>query len=226
MASTNRDWLPTTHEALYDKSLITKNYAEGHLGDIGAGKTAEWINSDFKVKWQAFANAFLAWQNPATRTPVIIAMLQETEKAFRPAYREFYRYVKNNPVVTDDMLVAMALPLRSDNKPTPAPVPTSYPIAKIDIGTVSRLTVSYVDSHTGKKGKPRGVAGAVIHWAILPAPPVDYAEMFHSVLNTNSPLILDFAEEERDKTVYFRLAWQNVRGEKGAYSDIVSARVP
>ncbi|MDR0873790.1 MAG: hypothetical protein LBN27_10070 [Prevotellaceae bacterium] len=224
--ATNNDWLPTSHEALYDKGLQTKSYAEGHLGDIGAGKTAEWINSDFKVKWQDFANAFLAWQNPSQRTPQKVAALREKEYAFKTAYREFYRYVKNNPVVTDEMLVAMGFPPHSDNKPTPAPVPTSYPIAKIDIGTVSRLTVHYADSATGKKGKPQGVAGAVIHWAILPAPPTDYAELFHSVLNTNSPLVLDFAEEERDRIAYFRLAWQNVRGEKGAYGEIVSARIP
>jgi hypothetical protein len=223
------DWIPVrNHVKLHTQSTATKTYVDGKFGDFGInGKGAEWVNNVFKVKWLTLDNAYKAWDSEGERTPAKIAALQDAERDFIPAYRELYMgFLKNNPNVTDSDLVEMGLPKRKVNPPTPAPVPTTYPIAKIDISLVSRLTISYVDSHTGKKGKPKGVAGAVIHWAILPAPPKDYAELYNSVLHTNSPLVLDFTEEQRDKTVYFRFAWQNVRGEKGAYGEIVSARVP
>jgi hypothetical protein len=46
------------------------------------------------------------------------------------------------------------------------------------------------------------------------------------VLATRTPHILEFTEEERGKTVYVAICWQNEKGEKGPWSEIESAIVP
>lgn len=43
----------------------------------------------------------------------------------------------------------------------------------------------------------------------------------------NSPAhTLTFDENQRGKTVYFALRWENTRGEKGPWSQIVSSIIP
>jgi hypothetical protein len=76
------------------------------------------------------------------------------------------------------------------------------------------------------KAKPYGVNGAVIIYAVLDAPPADHSALTSSVLATRTPHILEFTEEERGKTVYVAICWQNEKGQKGPWSEIESAIVP
>ncbi|MDR0751261.1 MAG: hypothetical protein LBF12_01545, partial [Christensenellaceae bacterium] len=68
--------------------------------------------------------------------------------------------------------------------------------------------------------------GAVIAYAVLDAPPADVSALIRSVLATRTPHILEFTEEERGKTVYVAICWQNEKGERGPWSEIESAIVP
>jgi hypothetical protein len=76
------------------------------------------------------------------------------------------------------------------------------------------------------KAKPYGVNGAVIAYAVLDAPPADVSALTRSVPATRTPHVLEFTEEERGKTVYVAICWQNEKGEKGPWSEIESAIVP
>jgi hypothetical protein len=40
--------------------------------------------------------------------------------------------------------------------------------------------------------------------------------MTHSAVNTHSPCTFIFEHDQRGKTVYFALRWENTRGEKGS----------
>jgi hypothetical protein len=51
-------------------------------------------------------------------------------------------------------------------------------------------------------------------------------DLTRSVLATRTPHILEFTEEERGKTVYVAICWQNEKGEKGPWSEMESAIVP
>jgi hypothetical protein len=41
-----------------------------------------------------------------------------------------------------------------------------------------------------------------------------------------TPHVLEFTEEERGKTVYVAICWQNEKGQKGPWSEIENAIVP
>jgi hypothetical protein len=79
---------------------------------------------------------------------------------------------------------------------------------------------------TGKKAKPHGVSGAVARYDVLDAPPADVNDLKQSLLDTASPCHLDFSEAQRGSRVYYCLAWQNTRGEKGPWSQIEMAIIP
>jgi hypothetical protein len=68
--------------------------------------------------------------------------------------------------------------------------------------------------------------GAVIVYAVLAEPPADPDALTRSVLATRTPHVFEFTEEERGKTVYVAICWQNEKGEKGPWSEIESAIVP
>ena len=224
---TTTNWFPRTHAGLYNKCLQTVTYLNAHLVALGIeGKAADWLSDSFDPIWQALSTAFLAWQDPSQRTTQKIAALNEAELLFKPLYRELYAFLKGNPVVKDDDLVAMGFPARSTSRPTPVPMPTSHPRANIDIGTLRQLTVNFVDSVTGRRGKPKGVGGAVVRWGILNEPPTDVEMLKSTILDTKTPIVLKFNESDRQKTAYICLAWQNMRGEMGPWSKITSAVIP
>jgi hypothetical protein len=65
-----------------------------------------------------------------------------------------------------------------------------------------------------------------IGWTQSDTPITRWDELTHSNVDTNSPFTLSFENDQRGKTVYFALRWENTRGEKGPWSGIASAIIP
>jgi hypothetical protein len=228
----NQDWLPQNHEALYNQATQTMDYltASGNLVRMGFGADTpqgEWLVNTFDVTYTAFITAYTAWANPAERTSVKTANLVAAEKLFNPLYRQLYTgFLKVSPLVTDADLVAMGLPQRSDDKPTPAPVPTTVPVTEIVLPAPATVEIHFHDEGKKSVAKPKGVHGAEICWAILDAPPSHWNDLTNSSFDTRTPLRLEFDIEERGKTLYFAIRWENTRGEKGPWSEIQTAVIP
>jgi hypothetical protein len=82
------------------------------------------------------------------------------------------------------------------------------------------------DNGSSSKAKPAGVHGVEIRWMFLEHPPVSVNELANSAFDTGTPFTLNFDESDRGKTVYFCLRWENSKGEKGPWGEIVSAIIP
>jgi hypothetical protein len=143
-------------------------------------------------------------------------------KTIRDFVNTFLRF---NRAVTDDDRVQLGLNV-PDVKPTPAPVPATYPDVDPDSSVIMRITLHYRDKGSSSRAKPAGVHGAEIRWAILDAPPAETDDLLHFDFSTHTPHTFEFKESERGKTVYFRLCWENTRGQKGPWSEIISAIIP
>ncbi|MDR2440746.1 MAG: hypothetical protein LBE12_15395 [Planctomycetaceae bacterium] len=226
------DWLPSNHEALYDQAMVTWMYLQAaetrtRMGLASSTAQGQWFDTEFAQGFYNFQSAFEAWKDPAQRTPIKIEKLKEAESVFRTTYRKFYTgFLKESPLVMDDDLVAMGMPSRTSGH-VPAPVATTYPDFDIDSGTIRRLSIHFYDQGKKKtKAKPKGQHGAEIRWAILDAPPTKINDLINSSFDTRSPLTLDFEENQRGKNVYFCLRWENTRGEKGPWSEIIGAIIP
>ncbi|MDR0582023.1 MAG: hypothetical protein LBG31_03565, partial [Prevotellaceae bacterium] len=90
-----------------------------------------------------------------------------------------------------------------------------------------RLTIHFYDQGSKKsKAKPKGQHCAEIKWGILPAPPASVNDLAHSDVDTHTPFTLEFDESQRGSTVYFCLRWENTTGQKGPWSEIMSAIIP
>jgi hypothetical protein len=70
------------------------------------------------------------------------------------------------------------------------------------------------------------VHGAEILYEIRDEPPATAEDLRHSSFATKTRMVYTFTEAERGKKVYFAARWENTRGEKGPWSDVVSAIIP
>jgi hypothetical protein len=97
---------------------------------------------------------------------------------------------------------------------------------EIKLRNIRELLVNFWIKGSSNKAKPAGYDGAVIVWDILDSPPAEPLSLTRHTMASRTPHALEFAEEERGKTVYIALAWQNERGIIGAWSGIQSGIVP
>jgi hypothetical protein len=159
------------------------------------------------------------------KTSVTVARKNDARKALLTKIRTLVHFRLRNPLITDAQRMELGLHVR-DTTRTPVPVPISRPELDIDVLDVRRLKLLFHDmGHTGK-AKPYGVSGAVIASAVLDAPPASPDALTRSVLATRTPHILEFSEEERGKTLYVAICWQNQKGQRGPWSEIKSAIIP
>lgn len=175
------------------------------------------------------ANAAFAALQKQTGSPaknaIIVSQKNDARKNLVSIIRTLVGFRLRNPVITDAERIAVGLHVR-DTRPTAINVPKLCPGVIIKVVGFRRLKVFFRNLETKGKGKPYGAIGAVIIYAVLDAPPSGTGALTRSVLATRTPHILEFTEEERGKTVYIAICWQNGKGEMGPFSDIEKAIIP
>jgi hypothetical protein len=223
------DWLSHNHEGLFNQSNETVDYLTPEvLNRIGIMGTAyTWYDTDFLPKHRILNTAFLDWRNQADRSRAKTAALLTAEENFIPSYRKLYTgFLKNNPLVTDEDLVSMGLPKHPSGGKTPPTPPTEVLEATTDTSKPGVVGINFRSKNEKGTAKPKNVRGAEIVHAVLDSPPVDWSQLIHSDFDTRTPAQLVFSGNQRGKTVYFALRWENNVGQKGPWSDIYSAIIP
>jgi hypothetical protein len=224
----NKDWMPKSHEGIYDLATVVTAYlTTAKLAAIGiAGEALTWYNNQFLVLYNAFEAAFNDWKNPAERTRNKTAALELAEKQFVVAYRALYTgYIKNNPLVTNVDLVDMGFPERSSGH-TPSKPPTDFVEASVMLTGPAIITIAYRIKGEAGRAKPKNCHGMELRWVISDTPPTDWTQLINSVFDTSSPLQLTFTGEQRGKTLFYAMRWENNIGQKGPWSEILSVIIP
>jgi hypothetical protein len=159
-------------------------------------------------------------------TPVQTAEKNRVRKSSEKILRDFVnRFLRYEPV-TDEDRDSMGIPNKKAGR-SPIPVPTTSPQLLIDTGTRRRIIIHYKDEKSGHRGKPDGVHGIEVRWAILEHPPLSIKELANSSFDTSPPLILEFDEQDRGKHIYMAGSWEIGReGEKGPFGAIEEAVIP
>jgi hypothetical protein len=224
----HKDWLPHNHQKLLAKGVLIYDYitATGNRDRMGfatATPQGIWFDNNYGPNLTYLENAYKAWEDPATRTKILTADLKAREKVFIPIIRKLYKsFLKDSPLVTDHDLAAMELPPRTDGSRTPVPLPTSLPIPTRIDSISRRLTIRYVDSKTGKRGRPDYVRGAAIFWQVFTEEQKDIPlkNLVHTKFNNVSPFIINFTDEDRGKYFYFAMQWVNTETKGGPVGDV------
>jgi hypothetical protein len=219
----NGDWLPSREQDLADLCQKWKTGLENPANITNFG----WKQAEVKetlAKITAFLTARTAYEEVDSTANRMAK--DETKKAAKSAMRDFanssIRY--NKQMKNDDKLGYGIRPV--DRTSTTARAPESYPEAEPDTSIIRQITINFWDSVTKKRGKPHGVHGAEIRWAILDHAPASVDELSNSDFDTASPLTLKFDESRRGQRLYFCLHWETNTNVKGPYGEIYSAIIP
>jgi hypothetical protein len=172
-----------------------------------------------------------AWQDVQSRTAALAQAVQlkdDTRATFESAIRALVNKLQSSAAVSNDERAALGITVR-DKTRTAVPVPTTRPVAVVNTSQRLRHEIAFADEGTPtKKARPRGVMGAEIWRAVTaagaaaPAHPSGYTFI---ALDTSTPYVLDFAGADAGKTAHYILRWVNTRGQKGPWSETVSATI-
>lgn len=188
----------------------------------------KWLISDKAIsaldpqrsRWNTAIGVF---QDPGKRTPPVVQEKNDARAEYEPVLRTFIQgYLMHNPLVTDADRLKMELPIY-DRKPTPAPVPETRPEIEVDFAQIARHVLHVRDSKSKGSGRPPHVIGFEI-WRRIGGDTEPVTREMHLVEQAvHSPHTLEYEFEERGKRIWYRTRWVNTRGEKGPWSEIVSA---
>ncbi|MDR0525976.1 MAG: hypothetical protein LBG90_08935 [Spirochaetaceae bacterium] len=216
------DYIPSSDSAFLEWAKTLIGYVQPKLQSFNIPAEAF---PPLQAELTAYSAAFSAAQNP-NRGKVDVLNKNEARDALKGNLRTFVKaYLAYNPALSDADKEKMGLPLHN-NPRTPAPVPASVPELEVDTSVIRHIAVHFRDAGSDRRGKPPHVHGAELRWAILDRPPQSVEDLVKSVFDTASPYTFAFDEADRGKAVYFCPCWENGKGEKGPYGEIVKAIIP
>jgi hypothetical protein len=216
-------WLPGKEQDLVD---LCEKWDDGL--DNPANTTAFGWNpaevSSASARVHGFLTARTAYEKDNSSRNRLIK--DEAKQAAKAAMRDFANTsIRHNKLMQEEDKRNYGIHT-PDPTPSPVTAPTSFPEAKADTSVIRLVGIHFWDSVTKKRGKPHGVHGAEIRWAVLDRPPVSVAELAHSDFDTASPFTLTFDETDRGKRLYFCLRWETNTNLKGPDGEIYSAIIP
>jgi hypothetical protein len=118
----------------------------------------------------------------------------------------------------------MELPIHKTTRDH-SPVATTWLWVFVSVDQERHLKFDFRGSEASK-AKPDGQHGMELVGQIGGEMPTDQNKMPLSYFDTNSPLVIEFNEEDRGKEFFFSYRWENNVGEKGPWSNIFRAIIP
>jgi hypothetical protein len=216
------DFIPQSDRSLVNWLKVLYAYL---LTKFGAWNIPTSAVNELNTLILTFSTAFDVTENPATKTKVTVQLKNAAKKAVKDNVRSFLKaYVTYNPLVTDADRDAMALPVHKTTH-EPAPVSQNYPWVQVVLYLIRHLRFEFGASETSK-AKPAGQHGMELAGRVSEEKPTDIQELTLSFFDTHTPLTIAFKEDERGKTFWYAVRWENTRGEKGPWSEIQSTIIP
>jgi hypothetical protein len=176
-----------------------------------------------RARW---ITAVTAYRNTAIRTSAVVQEKNDARKNYVSVLRNFIQgQLVRNSNVTDADRRSMGLPVY-DRTPTKPGVPTSRMEMEVFFSQIVQHVIRVRDSETKSAAKPRHVIGFELWRRIGGETKPVIEEMQLVELVVRSPHKLEYSFAERGKYVWYTSRWVNTRGEKGPWSEFVSAIVP
>ncbi|MDR1964972.1 MAG: hypothetical protein LBQ50_14470 [Planctomycetaceae bacterium] len=214
---TKHDYLPRSDQGLlvWAKNLVL--YAMEHYD---AMKIPEESVVLLQQQYSAYSNTLTKAEFP-NRGKLDVLEKNEARDVLKSSLRKFVQGFLYNPAVTDVDREAMGVPSH-DRNPTSRPAPDTHPVITTESKNHYELILHIRDSGRSRRKKPENAIGAVVYFKTSDEPITDPNQLTSSVLVTRASHILEFPPSERGKTVYMAARWENAKGEKGPWSEIIS----
>jgi hypothetical protein len=206
---------------IWDKNLFARVVANANRWNLNP---ASWSHIDPPMI-TAYENAYKKSQDPNSGTADTLEKNQ-TRDVLKKATRIYVKeHLEYNSLITDEERLHMGLPVH-DPKPSPSKDPHTYPLLSAKLPAPGVVEIHFVDSESGRKAKPEGVHGAEVKTVILDEPATDWEQLTDSLFFTKTPGRISFTGKQRGKKLSLAGRWENTRGVKGPWSEIITIIIP
>ena len=149
----------------------------------------------------------------------------QARTAIESLTRPLIQQLQASPKVTNAQRNTMKITVRATTR-TRASVPQTAPMATVDTSRRLQHIIDFRDSASPKsKAKPAGVAGCEI-WGKVGSPaPTDISQLAYVATDSGTPYLAEYTGAQAGQMVCYWLRWVNTRGEKGPWSEPVSATI-
>ncbi|MDR2115352.1 MAG: hypothetical protein LBP87_03115 [Planctomycetaceae bacterium] len=237
---TNKDWLPGPRA---DLIAMAKDW----LGILSVTTPPWGIPAAEVEELQSLtetAEELLETAKSSERTEVITAECKAAFEALTAKMRSIKNHYFLSPPLTDVDFISLQLkPKNSTHSPVPPPTDQ----AEADISRPGEhlimLHLRAVAAPSREPDPHRSDYGFRIYWGIMPAGgatvenatgtkrelvkiPVSGEELPHSKFTRRKKELLDFPQEDRGKTIYFCIRYENAKGEAGPWGPLFSTIIP
>jgi len=149
----------------------------------------------------------------------------QARTAIESLTRPLIQQLQASPKVTNAQRNTMKITVRATTR-TRASVPQTAPMATVDTSRRLQHIIDFRDTASPKsKAKPAGVAGCEI-WGKVGSPaPTDISQLVYVATDSGTPYLAEYTGAQAGQMVCYWLRWVNPRGEKGPWSEAVSATI-
>ena len=158
------------------------------------------------------------------QTDSILALRDISRDALIDLARAQFRTARAKPGITSDALASANLDLYETSN-TKSPAPSTAPVAMIDYAKLCHIINFRDAANPNSSAKPKGMLGAEIWVKLGDTPPVDESECTFIALDTATPYTVMYGGADGGKKAHYLLRWMSKSGEKGVWSEVVTATV-
>lgn len=176
-----------------------------------------------------YADAYAAWHNPATHTPVNRALKDEAKATLINSTRSLVAVCEAWPQMTDAKREALKIPLR-DRSPSAVTLPAAAPTATTLLTGPESIRVIVRDAaDENRRAKPTGVQSVVVLVTFTangstPELPVDQWPV--ASISGKTTVDLMWPNMPADQTAWVACYWLSTRSTRGPISQAESIRLP
>jgi len=221
-----KDYIPRSDNDFQAWATNFVTYANAHLAELGIGPS-EMIpitngQTDFDTKMSDNVTAQQAAQSARQAKDA-------SRDTLESAIRQLVRQLQASGDVDDAERAALGITIPDTIRTTSAGGIDTRPIGMVDTSQRLRHEIRFSDEATPtSRAKPAGVMGCEI-WvkvaALGEAPPADPDELSFVAMDTASPYIAEYDGANGGKTAHYMLRWVKTGGEKGPWSETISATI-
>jgi len=220
------DYIPGSDTAFQVWMTNFVTYAGAHLVELGID-AADMVpivtgRADFDAKMTANVTAQQAAQSARQAK-------DDSRDTLESLVRTLVRQLQASSAVDDTERAALGITVPDKVRTATSGDITTRPIGVVDTSQRLRHEIRFSDEATPtRRAKPAGVMGCEI-WvkvtAVGEAAPAGADELSFVSLDTASPYIAEYDGSDGGKTAHYMLRWVKSSGDKGPWSETISATI-
>lgn len=198
-------------------------YADAHPIDLGVGPPVmapiHAAQTDFDTKLTANVTAQQTAQSARQAK-------DDSRDVLESLIRQAVRQLQASSEVDDAERAALGITVPDRTRTYEESEIATRPVGMVDTSQRLRHEIRFVDEATPtSRAKPEGVMGCEIWVKVGDPAPVDPGELQFLAMDTASPYIAEYDGANGNKTAHYMLRWVKTGGEKGPWSETVSATI-